>query len=628
MDIDDDDLVDKVKHAIGSDQPAKKGKKGLTIFGVAPKELTNAKIRRTDENGKPKSAPSVEILALGAQTVIPPSIHPDTDQPYEWVGQDILQSDSLPSITFGTVDEIRAICTDKDEHFEALNTMHWAGVDGGGNTHDTCVSAVAFMVARDWRDLDIHSRVSRAKRLAVERTGEEYNWPEEEQVVQGWIDSAREKGMTGNAKSKKKPPAERIMADWAIEYLGGQENVACVRGQLRTYRDGHWPLVNIPDLKRRMYDADEFLRLRDVDNAVSIIHTMRENISFGSTPGVAAKDDPKKRRICCLNGTIDVVSGDLLKWDSSHELTHQLDVEWDENAKCPLYDKIVKETFDGDTEAITFWDEYCAHTLVDDMSFQRLLFLRGPGGNGKGTVSRVLRSMHNPECVGSVGVTDLNNERKRTSLVGKLVNISGEQSRLNLVSDTYLKKITGGDAIDIRRLYGETQNNVTLSVRFLELVNDMPATSDNSDALRRRIIILNCPNKVEKPDLDLDAKLHSERAGILNRWVHSLRTLYERGNFITPEQSNQSVAEYMLENDPVGRWIVTRTENVDIEEGSPSPELYADFAEWSRVSGYQKPFTDVYWGKKLTSAGYPAKNKRKGRVVVRLRGLKLKEGLM
>jgi phage/plasmid-associated DNA primase len=211
-------------------------------------------------------------------------------------------------------------------------------------------------------------------------------------------------------------------------------------------------------------------------------------------------------------------------------------------------------------------------------------------------------------------------------LVGKLVNISGEQSRFNTVADTYLKKITGGDPVDVRRLYGETVNNVKLTVRFIELVNEMPATNDASEALRRRLILLDCPNKVLNPDPDLDRKLVLEKSGILRRWVEALQRLYRRGRFDLSDFAKNEVAAYLTENDPVVFWLAERMQEDPV--GTPSSELFADFHQWFIDMDFGRHFSMVNWGRRLTGLGYPSISTtiHKG-LNVRMRRMIVKPGL-
>ena len=87
VDIEQDDLVEPVRHAlrIGAARVcAKKGKQGLTIFARGDENQKNKKLNRREDNGSISTL--VEILSTGSQTVIPPTVHPDTDAPYEWIG--------------------------------------------------------------------------------------------------------------------------------------------------------------------------------------------------------------------------------------------------------------------------------------------------------------------------------------------------------------------------------------------------------------------------------------------------------------------------------------------------------------------------------------------------------------
>lgn len=629
IDVDDDDLIEHVWNAIGDrNAPAKIGKKGITIFCVAGSDVINQKIKRRTKDGKPERLPSVEILCHGSQTVVPPSIHPQTEKPYKWTTRNLTDGfpDNLPLLDEWVVDEIAAICQRKGDKIVELNEMVWLGPDKGGNTHDSSVEAVAWMVSRGWPDQKIHARIERAKEEACLRNGDKYHWPGSTKAIQEWIDSAREKGMT-NSSNKKKRPKERIMAEWAIDELGGFENVAAVNGILRHYKGGYWPEINLPWLKRRMFEEDDTLRKSDVENAMHIIHTLCDREHFGYTAGINPKFDPKRKRICLLNGTLNISTMELEKHDRDHELMFQADFEWDDEAECPNYNKFMIESLGGDKDLINLMDEYAGLTLVPDMSFQKFLIMKGPGGNGKGTWLRLLASVHDPAAISSISITDLNDERKRTSLVGKLLNYSGEQSRLNQVADAYLKKITGQDPIDVRILYGETQNNVYLTVRFIENVNDMPQTSDNSDALRRRMLIAPWLFKPKTEDPDLIKKLMEERPGILRRWVVALNRLYKRGHFVEPEASTQEVDDYMLSQNPVKMWVVERCDEVqDGDLGTPSNDLYGDFREWAEANGYRNPFTNVFWGQKMTALGYPSTVQRLGGGSVRVRRVKIKAG--
>lgn len=630
IDVDDDTQVDMVRAAMGRTPCGKIGAKGITFFALAEVSLKPSKIKPyvIGDSGRRKRSqfPAVEILGLGNQTVIPPTLHPQTRKPYYWVGTPLLEVEfrDLPILTTEIISEIRAVVEGSGRCFIELNEMLWAGESGGGDTHDTCVAAVAAMTARGWDDEAIVDRILRAKAEACERAGEKLDWPKGPDVIKEWIESAKEKGMIAAPETRRVPP-ERKMAEFLIKRLG---KAVSVGGVIRYYAQGHWPELDIESARRILYEQDETLKRREALDALNIMADILDNKQFGTTAGTEPRLDPKRQRICLTNGTLNLISGELEEHSSDHELLHQLEIAWDKSSECPVYDAVVEATFASDAQSQGLWDEWCGLSLVADNSFQKLLFLMGPGGNGKGTLSRVLRDMHAPSAVGSVAITELGDERKRTSLVGKLINISGEQSYLSKVSDAYLKKITGEDPVDVRYLYGETKNNVVLPVRFLEMVNEMPNTSDTSDAFRRRIIILDTPNRPARVDLNLGRKLAAEHAGILRRWVSALARLYARGHFEEPQASQDAVSLYLLESNPVALWIseCCETDPAKLNGGTPQPELFCQFREWYRESGHTGQFSSALWGRRMNSLGYPPKLKVSNGESHRMRAIELRSG--
>ena len=215
VDIEEHSLHRCVVMAIGEKVPTKRGKKGHTYMVRFNKEIRTHKIRWVREG---KNTPAIDILAKGAQTVLPPSIHPDTKQPYTWTSGTPLTDlniREIPVFNETLLDEIKGFCKNAEDPIYALNDMEWAGVGGGGNTHDTCVAAVSSMVARQWLDSDIHERIIRAKREAAEVAGMGFDWPEAQKTIQEWIDSARDKKFDTVIKKR----SGDVPSEWLDRYV-------------------------------------------------------------------------------------------------------------------------------------------------------------------------------------------------------------------------------------------------------------------------------------------------------------------------------------------------------------------------------------------------------------------------
>lgn len=107
MDIDTDDieLIHRIDEVMDLSQICvKKGKKGKTVFfrfeGTPKKSKYTIKLRATDR------APIVEINFTVGQTVLPPSIHPETGVPYKWISQSLLDVD-IEDLSFINEDKIQ-----------------------------------------------------------------------------------------------------------------------------------------------------------------------------------------------------------------------------------------------------------------------------------------------------------------------------------------------------------------------------------------------------------------------------------------------------------------------------------------------------------------------------------------
>ncbi len=104
FDYDIDGLHDQII-ALLPDMPViKKGAKGFTAFfrcnGESP--------RKWKQNHKPV----LELLSTGNQTVVPPSIHPDTQEPYTWLTLDDLsniRAEDLPTLPKNFIDDVNEL---------------------------------------------------------------------------------------------------------------------------------------------------------------------------------------------------------------------------------------------------------------------------------------------------------------------------------------------------------------------------------------------------------------------------------------------------------------------------------------------------------------------------------------
>lgn len=361
VDIEEHALHRAVRMAIGESVPVKKGKKGATYIVRFNAEVRTHKIRWVREG---KNVPAIDILGRGSQTVLPPSIHPQTGQPYIWVSGTPLTDITIreiPVFNDTLLDEIKGFCKNPEDKVYALNDMLWAGVGGGGNTHDTCVEAVSSMVARQWREADIIDRIIRAKREAAEVAGLGFDWPEAQKTIQEWIDSAKDKKFDVVTKRR----SEGVPGEWLDNYAYVVE------------------IDQIIDRKRgTMFKRPQF------DN-----YHAREMpkpwIGMMSHPDLVAVDKityaPGQPKIC---KELSTRSNTLL---DCFNLYYPSDIQPDEGDASPWVN-LVKDICDREEKAYNHVFDWCAHLLqFPGERINHALFIQGEQGIGKDTMFLALK---------------------------------------------------------------------------------------------------------------------------------------------------------------------------------------------------------------------------------------------
>jgi Bifunctional DNA primase/polymerase, N-terminal len=106
IDTDDEAIVAAIKSALSCESPVqKRGKKGATHFFRASAAVKS----RPFNVGTGERV--LDLLCKGKQTVIPPTIHPDTYRPYEWLTDDTLEyvsPENLPMLPDDIAERIAA----------------------------------------------------------------------------------------------------------------------------------------------------------------------------------------------------------------------------------------------------------------------------------------------------------------------------------------------------------------------------------------------------------------------------------------------------------------------------------------------------------------------------------------
>jgi putative DNA primase/helicase len=165
--------------------------------------------------------------------------------------------------------------------------------------------------------------------------------------------------------------------------------------------------------------------------------------------------DPRHELLNCLNGTIDLRTGELLPHDPDHLITKQVQLIYRPTAECPTWDRCLRE-WQPDEAVRTFLQEkagagstgYCTEEF--DVH-------HGTGGNGKGKFFGQLMHVLGDFAVvphKSLIVRQRNEQRETVvaQFYGTRLAVAAETSKDDRLDEEKIKALTGGDRLSARRL--------------------------------------------------------------------------------------------------------------------------------------------------------------------------------
>jgi putative DNA primase/helicase len=289
-----------------------------------------------------------------------------------------------------------------------------------------------------------------------------------------------------------------------------------------------------------------------------------------------------------------VCGGEPHRIDASPALLtlNAIDFEFDLCALQPAtWLAFLDDLWGSDRQSIATLQELFGYLLVADTRQQKIFMLVGPKRSGKGTIARVLTGIVGKGNIAAPTLAGLATNFGLWPLIGKSVAIisdarlSGRADQVGVVER--LLSISGEDSITIDRKNLEPVT-CRLPTRFLILTNELPRLCDASGAIVSRMIVLQTTRSYyDREDHHLTERLLAERQGILLWAIDGWRRLRERGHFVQPDSSLESVAEMNDLASPVAAFIRDRCQ-VGPDETIVIGVLFAAWQQWCAEHGRGK----------------------------------------
>lgn len=333
-----------------------------------------------------------------------------------------------------------------------------------------------------------------------------------------------------------------------------------------------------------------------------------------SDSGIAAtaeEFDTDPYLLNCVNGTLDLRTGQLREHCREDLMTKMVAVEYDPNATCPVFDGFLEDIFEGDPIMIAFLQKALGYSLTGVTREQCWFFLHGNGANGKSTLVNVILSIMGDYAVQTPADTFLQhtNEGPRNDLArlrgARLISAS-EPDGSRRLAEAMLKSFTGQDKITCRFLHKEYFSFMPEGKVFFS-ANHKPSASGTDYGFWRRVRMI--PFKVkfseETQDKSLPDKLKAEGAGIL-AWMVDGCLKWQKEGLGLPDEVKEATEGYQEEMDPVGDFLaISHDLEFGIGKKIPVNELYKLYQAYCEREGEKYPLNKPKFTQAVEGKGYP-----------------------
>ena len=284
------------------------------------------------------------------------------------------------------------------------------------------------------------------------------------------------------------------------------------------------------------------------------------------------------------NGTLVVKrdgSVELREHRSNDLFFYCLSYSYDPKAEYERWQRFLDRVL-PEQQAQLLFAEYLGYCLMNDHRFEKLLWLYGPGQNGKSTALTVIEWLFGTENISYLSLENLTNDEKKLALFEhKLLNISSETGRD--INASVMKQIASGETLTVEQKYMNPRQ-ITDYGKVITATNQMPK-SENTFAFFRRFIILPFEQVIteDEKDVHLAEKLKEELPGILNWIIKALVDLMNSESFTTCESSERALEQYKLEADNV--MLFLKEMLVSSETPTLGEDLFKAYKEFCDASG-------------------------------------------
>lgn len=305
------------------------------------------------------------------------------------------------------------------------------------------------------------------------------------------------------------------------------------------------------------------------------------------TKGIAVPSDIWDADPYLLNtpgGVVDLKTGKMHKADPERYMTKCCSVTPDRKMPTPLFDEFLVWATHGDEAYQNYLWRVLGYCLTGDTKEEIMLFMHGPGGNGKTllkeTIAKIMGDYHRASKM-SVFMVQKNEQHPTgiANLIGARFVSAAETVKGRRWNEALIKELTGGDEISARKMRADF---FSFRPQFKLLLhgNVKPKLDGVDNAIRRRLHMLPFTAVISEKnkDTDLGKKLDAEAPGILAKMIDGCLE-WQRDGLNPPDAVLDATADYLSEQDVFTQWL-DECCNMDMTGEETLKALFTSWKSW------------------------------------------------
>jgi putative DNA primase/helicase len=308
----------------------------------------------------------------------------------------------------------------------------------------------------------------------------------------------------------------------------------------------------------------------------------------------------------CLNGTINLKTGELLDHDQAHYLTKLAPVEYDPNAKAPTFDAFLERV--QPKEAVRgFLKRAVGYSATADTTEQCMFIDHGSGMNGKSTFAEAIAAALGDYA--QRAPTEMLMVRRSGGIPNDVARLKGarfvaasETEEGRRLAESLVKDLTGSDTITARFMRAEFFDFTPTHKLWLS-TNHKPEIRGTDLAIWRRIRLVPWSVKIPPAERDthLPRKIREELPGVLAWIVKGCLEWRDRG-LNPPEDVRAATQAYRAESDVLAGFLADCCK-IGETETEYAAALWKAWGRWAEENG--EPIgTQTRFGSKLRERGF------------------------